>query len=319
MKCSVHANRTGVAQCKRCNKVMCKACSDRCINTDEKYVGLCNECVLVTGINCNNHPSQKAVARCDRCGKFLCSDCFDAAWDGVCDVPENETKHGLALRIAAGLVGGVGDDIGSFNDHDPGRYCHACVSDAVGDVVAGRLGYTKHVMKSGLIWVGVLSALGLIIGLATQISDDKSAGDIFAGAWLGIGIGCSVRALLLIPRLVFGKLKECIVSRGFTDGIKVWFAEGLLGGLVLGLIFCFVGAVTGPIIPLIYMLIRKSQFKKIGYMIERNSELCATLQNAHTKPSDSATKSEIHQGADTFAEDIMAADRMRKPVLWFLR
>jgi len=271
---------------------MCKECADRCINTDDKYVGLCDDCVLATGIDCGYHPSKKAVARCDTCGNFICGDCFDTAWDG---------EYGKS-----------------------GHCCHVCAGGMVEHYVGVDMGYAQHIVKAGMIWIGVLSVIGLIVGLVIQIAGGGSAENIFAGAWLGIGIGCSLRALFRIPRYVFVDSLKAYFKRSnpaenyyVMARLKAWFIYGLLGGLFGGLLVCLIGAFTGPIVPLIYILVRRGQLKKVGLMIERNTKLYTTLRDAHTKPSDSALQAEIRQGASTFDADMKATERILKPVLWF--
>jgi len=290
MNCFAHPDSQGVAQCNRCNKVMCKECANRCVDTDDKYVGLCDDCILKVGIDCSYHPSKQAVTRCDKCGKFLCDDCFDATWDSV-----------------------VG------KDDKTARYCHVCVGNMVDNKMSAEADETRHIAKVGMIWVGIFSVLGLIIGLAVTISDGKDAGGVLGGAWLGIGIGCSVRVLLsCIGSMFLGAIGK--LGSGYGEpSIKSMLVGGLIGTLILGIIFCTIGVFTGPIIPLVYMLIRRGQLKKIGPIIERNDELCATLRNAHTKPGDQATKSEIHMGADTFVEDMLTIISFQRPILKLLK
>jgi len=65
--------------------------------------------------------------------------------------------------------------------------------------------------------------------------------------------------------------------------------------------------------------VRLLQLKRVGPMIQRNIMLGEMLRGAHTTPGDSALQAKIRQGAATFAEDIRAATRIKKPVLWFLK
>jgi len=291
MNCFTHPNKTGVAQCNRCNRAMCKDCSDRCINTDDKFVGLCDECVIAVGKECDYHPSQRAVTRCDKCGGFICGDCFDTAWDGI---------------------GGVS----STN----GRYCHTCVCDAVGNVGLWSFRDAKNAAKKGIMRVNIFSIIGLFTALAIAAlangspvfwEDSDTLVIAICVAWVGIGIGC---CFFQFPVLWW----ESIKNKGFI-GFMLGLKDGCLGSLTFGIISLFVGAYIGPIILLIYILKRKGHIKKIDTIIERNTKLCAMLHDAHTKSGDPALKAAIHQGAATFAADMQTTNRIMKPILWFFR
>lgn len=292
MGCFAHPEEQGVAQCKRCGRAMCKECSDRCIKSNEKYVGLCKDCVVQVGIECDYHPSRQAVTQCQRCNKFLCSSCYDDAW--------------LNASISEGTK----------------TLCHSCMGDWVLSATKTMDDFREEQKKNWSL-VAVFSTVGLIIGLIIGLTDgigkgrdaSQIVGEIIAYMWIGIGIGCSVRGFLSILHFVFFvHIIDCIKNKGLIDGLKAWLMEGLVGGFILGIVFCIIGMFTGPIIPLCYILIRRGHIKKVGAMIESNTDILKTLQDAHTTQNDSATQLAIHQGADIFVKNEEKMKRFDKPI-----
>jgi hypothetical protein len=201
------------------------------------------------------------------------------------------------------------------------------MSDAVESIGVPTLVEVRRIVKRGLVWIQALSGLGLIIGLIIGIAGGIDEGGYAAaalfglvGAWIGAGLGCSLRGFLSLPSLCWSIFKQNIKEHGLNSyGLKEGLGAGVVGCLILGSIFYFVGAFTGPIIPLVYILKRKKQLKSIDPMIERCNKICATLRNAHTKPDDPATQAEIDQGSVMFAVDMRETARIEKPILWFLK
>jgi hypothetical protein len=245
---------------------------------------------LTVGINCAYHPSKEAVTRCDKCGKFICDDCFDVAWDGV---------------------GGVS----STN----GRYCHACIGDAVDSVGVSLLRDAKILVKKGIFWVVTLPVLGFIIGFVITLIYWIGSGRIDATellfASLGSQFGCMAWPFFRWVSYMFVEVRKILKGEGeLIGGLKA--LKGMTGGLVFGMIAV---AFTWFIIPIIYYVKRRRQLKEIGPMIERYPKLCATLRNAHAKPGDPAIQAEIRQGAAKYAADMKVVDSIHEPILWFFR
>jgi len=292
MGCFVHPERQGVAQCKRCGKAMCGECSELYSGLGEQYVGLCKGCVLQAGIECSYHSSQQATEQCERngCKKFICSSCYDNAWRSV-DIGGN----------------GVGK-----------TYCHSCVGTWIVVRLKEWMERFKKEAKSNVILMSVFAVIGFIIGLVLGIST-KDSGSIILYAWVGTGIGFGLRALLsLLYFAIFENFKPSLEKHGFFGGLKEWLGGVFLGGLFWAIVLCILGFITGPILPVYYILRRGSQLKKVDAMMLRASNLSDTLLNAHNGQLDSTKQAEIRQGASLFIETEQKMEKIDNLLLWIL-
>jgi len=169
--------------------------------------------------------------------------------------------------------------------------------------------YIKKKSTKNLILLAIFSAIGLIVGLVMGFSNGGEAGEIAAAAWVGAGIGCGIKVFLSIFYIVcIVRFKEDIKRCGFTEGIKVWFKEGLVGGLIFGFIVTFAVSLFGPLIPLYYILRRRGQIKELGILMEKYTKIFENYEKQESIP--------LEQSTGQLA-DMKKVHRFGEPILYF--
>lgn len=237
--CYYHQSTKAVAQCKRCGKGICKNCLDRLSKSDEKYVGLCQDCIFEVGIECCHHPSKRAVALCGNCGRGICKECYDIYGD-------SETI-----------------------------LCYDCTVELVKEHLADITAFKERVRKSHITML-VLACIGAVIGLTSCIESGE-AGVIIAGLIFGTAIGASLGTILqdiwLSLLTALGMLKEkggLLSDEGMSS-----FGWGLVFGLIRTVFMLLVS----PIIAAYQCVKRARQMKQAEIIITSDEYILRKMKD----------------------------------------